>query len=222
MPVKNGVYTPLTLDTALNEIIAAAPSSIVFAPGNPPELILANMFAQASVDIDENSGEIMALFMSPVGAMIDLMNPSNPRKEAIAASGYVVVTNPTASPITIPANTILTAATGQQYQTGDTPLIVPAAAGGSGPVGTLDVPVTAIEILNEPNWYLNGTIAQKAATYAPILIGAYSYTKTNFPTVTVVGGSVSDPSAAATAFLTALYAVNPAVFTSFDVFSSHP
>lgn len=91
MPVKNGVFTPLTLDTALSEIIADAPSSIVFAPGNPPELILANMFAQASVNIDENNGEIMALFMSPVGTMIDLMNPNNPRKDAISASGYVTV-----------------------------------------------------------------------------------------------------------------------------------
>ena len=64
MPVQNGVFSPLTLDTALSEIIADAPSSIVFAPGNPPELILANMFAQASVYIDENNGEIMSLFMS--------------------------------------------------------------------------------------------------------------------------------------------------------------
>src|SRR5208337_5226192 len=125
MPVNNGVFTPLTLDTALSEIIADAPSSIVFAPGNPPELILANMFAQASVDIDENNGEIMALFMSPVGSMIDLMNPNNPRNGSIAASGYVLVTNPTGSPIVIPANTILTAATGQQYITGSTPLTVP-------------------------------------------------------------------------------------------------
>ena len=139
MPVTSGVFTPLTLDTALSEIIADAPSSIVFAPGNPPELILANMFAQASVDIDENNGEIMALFMSPVGSMIDLMNPNNPRNEAIAAIGYVLVTNPTGTAISIPPNTIFIASTGQQYQTGTTALTV--AANG----GTLDVPVTSIE-----------------------------------------------------------------------------
>lgn len=138
MPVNNGVFTPLTLDEALQEIIAAVPASIKFAPGNPPELILANMFAQASVNIDENNGEIMALFMSPVGAMIDLMNPNNPRKAAIAASGYVVATNSTGSPVPIPAGTVVTAATGQQYQTGDMILIVPGS-------GTLNVPVTAIE-----------------------------------------------------------------------------
>ena len=138
MPLSLGVFIPLTLDTALSEIIADAPSSIVFAPGNPPELILANMFAQASVNIDENNGEIMALFMSPVGAMIDLMNPNNPRHAAIAASGYIVATNTTGSPVTIPANTVCTAATGQQYETGETPLIVLGS-------GTLDVPITALE-----------------------------------------------------------------------------
>ena len=143
MPVINGVFSPLTFDTALSEIIADAPSSIVFAPGNPPELILANMFAQASVYIDENNGEIMSLFMSPVGAMIDLMNPNNPRNEAIAASGYVIVSNPTASPISIPPNTIFTASTGQQYQTGLTALTVPAKVLTVN--GTLNVPVTAID-----------------------------------------------------------------------------
>jgi hypothetical protein len=138
MPVTDGVFIPLTLDDALNEVISAAPASIKFAPGNPPELILANMFAQASVNIDENNGEIMALFMSPVGAMIDLMNPNNPRKAAIAASGYVVATNTTGVAVPIPANTVLTAATGQQYQTGDMILIVDGS-------GTLNVPVTALE-----------------------------------------------------------------------------
>lgn len=138
MPVVNGVFTPLTLDTALNEILSAAPSSIVFAPGNPPELILANMFAQAAVDIDENNGEIMSLFMSPIGAMIDLMNPNNPRKDAISAIGYVTVTNSTDADIALPSGTILSAATGQQYTTGSTSLIIPAS-------GSLDVPVTAVE-----------------------------------------------------------------------------
>jgi hypothetical protein len=140
MPIISGIYTPLTLDAALDEIIAAAPSSIVFAPGNPPELILANMFAQANVDIDETMGEIMALFLSPVGSMIDLMNPNNPRKTAVAASGYVSVTGPggSGSPVIIPAGTIFTASNGQQYTTGTTDLTVPAG-------GSLDVPVTALE-----------------------------------------------------------------------------
>jgi hypothetical protein len=139
MPIIDGVFVPLTLDTALNEIIADAPSSIVFAPGNPPELILANMFAQASVNIDENNGEILALMMSPIGSMIDLMNPNNPRKSAINASGYVLVTNPTGAAISIPPATIFTASTGQTYTTGETALSV----AGSG--GTINVPVTAVD-----------------------------------------------------------------------------
>jgi hypothetical protein len=138
MPVVNGVFTPLTLDAALNEIITDAPSSIVFSPGNPPELVLANMFAQASVNIDENDGEIMALFLSPVGSMIDLMNPNNPRKPAIAASGYVLVTNSTGIDVSIPPNTQFVASTGQVYSVGLTALTVQGS-------GTLDVLVTADE-----------------------------------------------------------------------------
>ena len=143
MPVASGVFTPLDLATALNQIIAAAPSSIVFSPGNPPELILANMFAEAWVEIDENEGEIMASFLSPVGSMIDLMNQNNPRQVAVAANGYVFVSNPTGSAISIPPNTIFTAAMGQQYTTGVTALTVPAESGGVN--GTLDVPVICTE-----------------------------------------------------------------------------
>ena len=141
MPVVNGVFTPLTLETALNKIIADAPASIVFSPGNPPELILANMFAQAAVYVDENEGELMALFMSPVGAMIDTMNPNNPRKSAIASKGYVTFSNSTAGIISVPVNTIITAPNGQQYivtLAGS----IPAKAGGVN--GTLNLPVTAV------------------------------------------------------------------------------
>jgi len=172
MPVTNGVFTPLTLDTALSEIIADAPASIVFAPGNPPELILANMFAQASVNIDENNGETMALFMSPIGTMIDLMNPNNPRKDEIAASGYIVVTNPTALPITIPAENICTASTGQQYETGSLPLIVP------GSSGTLDVSITAMEeglagnIPSGQSFIIDGLADLTAINPLPFLSGA--------------------------------------------------
>ena len=138
MPVTNGVFTPLTLDTALNEVIAAAPASIQFSPGNPPELVLANMFAQADVLIDENNGEIMALMMSPVGSMIDTLNPNNPRNQDIAAIGYVVITNGTATAIPLPANTIIKCSTGQTYTTGSTALIIPGS-------GNIDVPVTSTE-----------------------------------------------------------------------------
>ena len=185
MPIKNGIYTPLTLDAALDEIIKAAPSSIVFAPGNPPELILANMFAQANVDIDLNNGEIMALFLSPVGSMIDLMNPNNPRKIAVAASGYVMASNPTGSPISIAPYTVCTAATGQQYKTGETALTVTArgslnvpviadesGVGGNIPSGQ-DFTFTGISSLTgiNPLPFLSGADAENDAVYLNRLIG---------------------------------------------------
>ena len=136
MPIINGVYEPLTLDDALAEVINSAPDSIVFSPGNPPELILANMFAQANVLIDKNNGSILAMMMSPIGSMIDMMNPNNPRKIDIAATGYIVATNPTGSPIVIDPATTIIAATGQTYITGSAAVTVPAG-------GTADVYITA-------------------------------------------------------------------------------
>lgn len=138
MPLEDGVYIPLTFEDALAQVIAAAPASIQFSPGNPPELILANMFAQADVLIDQDIGEMLATLMSPVGALIDLLNPNNPRREAQYCTGYVTVTNASGSIIPIPAETILTADTGQQYSVGVTAYNVPAG-------GTQDVFVTAIE-----------------------------------------------------------------------------
>jgi hypothetical protein len=129
MPIENGVYTELTLATALADIIDNAPSSIVFAPGNPPELILANMFAEANVKIDTFIGETLAALMSPVGAMIDLQNPNNPRKLATATVGTLKMTNHTASAIVVTPGSVFSASTGQQYKTGTTSVTV--AAGSS-------------------------------------------------------------------------------------------
>ena len=138
MPITDGVYSPLSFEDALAQVIAAAPASIQFSPGNPPELILANMFAQADVLIDQDIGEMLAALMSPVGSLIDLLNPNNPRRDAQTCTGYVTVTNASGSIIPIPAETILTADTGQQYSVGVTAYNVPAG-------GTQDVYVTAIE-----------------------------------------------------------------------------
>lgn len=138
MPITDGVYSPLTFEEALAQIIDSAPASIQFSPGNPPELILANMFAQADVLIDQEIGAMLAAMMSPAGAMIDLLNPNNPRREAQYCTGYVTVTNASGSIIPIPAETILTADTGQQYSVGVTAYNVPAS-------GSIDVYVTAIE-----------------------------------------------------------------------------
>lgn len=171
MPIINGVFTPLTLETALNQVIADAPASIVFSPGNPPELILATMFAQAAVYVDENEGELMALFMSPVGAMIDTMNPNNPRKSAIYASGYITITNPETEAAVIPVNTIATAPNGQQYTI---------TAGGTvpGSSGTLNLPVTAVDsgiVSNIPAnqaFTIDGFSSLTAANPLPFLNGA--------------------------------------------------
>lgn len=138
MPLVNGVFVPLTFSEALEQIIEAAPASIQFAPGNPPELILANMFAQASVLIDEDAGATLAALMSPTGALIDLQNPNNPRRAAKATSGYLVLTNATAAAIVVPINTVFTASTGQKYTIGATTVTVPAN-------NTAECVVTAVE-----------------------------------------------------------------------------
>lgn len=126
MPLVNGVPVPLTFADALEQIIEAAPASIKFAPGNPPELILANMFAQASVLIDADALATLAALMSPTGALIDLQNPNNPRREAKATAGYLTLTNATAAPIVVPIDTVFTASTGQKYTIGATTVTVPA------------------------------------------------------------------------------------------------
>ena len=123
MSIINGVYTKLVLTDVLSAVIADAPG-IVFAPGNPPELIIANMLAQAEVDCDTNNGETLAALMTPVGAMIDLQNPNNPRQGAIATIGTLKLSQSTGSPIAIPANTIFTASNGGTYTNGATAFTV--------------------------------------------------------------------------------------------------
>lgn len=125
MPITNGVYTPLTFDEALTSIISNAPAALKFAPGNPPELIIANMFAQSRVAVDESIGMALAAIMTPVGSLIDLLNLNNPRKAAVATTGTIKMTNATAAPITVPPNTIITSASGQQYLTGLSSVTVP-------------------------------------------------------------------------------------------------
>ena len=64
MPITNGIYTELTFDDALKNIVDDAPASIVFSPGNPPELVLANMFAQGEALSDQFIGETLATMMT--------------------------------------------------------------------------------------------------------------------------------------------------------------
>lgn len=125
MPITDGIYTELTFDDALEIIMDEAPASIVFSPGNPPELILANMFAQGDVNLDQFIGETLAAMMSPVGANIDLLNPNNPRRAAAAASGYILVTNASPDDIAIALDTIVTASSGQEYTVGVSSFVVP-------------------------------------------------------------------------------------------------
>lgn len=125
MPISEGIYTELTFEDALANIIDNAPSSIVFSPGNPPELILANMFAQGDVLSDQFIGETLAAMMSPVGAMIDLLNPNNPRRGDIAASGYILVTNTSPDAVAIALHTQGVASSGQKYTVGVSSFVIP-------------------------------------------------------------------------------------------------
>ena len=125
MPITNGIYTELTFEDALQNIINDAPSSIVFSPGNPPELVLANMLAKGDVNLDQFVGETLAAFMTPTGANIDLLNPNNPRHGALAASGYIYVTNSSPDAIAIASNTICRANSGQEYTVGVSSFIIP-------------------------------------------------------------------------------------------------
>jgi hypothetical protein len=138
MPIINGIYTELTFDDALAAIMSDAPASIVFSPGNPPELILANMFAQGDVNIDQFIGEALASLMSPVGATIDLLNPNNPRRGDVAASGYILVTNSSPDAAAIALNTLVTASSGQVYTVGVSSFVIPGS-------GTAYIFVTCLE-----------------------------------------------------------------------------
>jgi hypothetical protein len=125
MPITDGIYTELTFDDALEIVMDNAPASIVFSPGNPPELILANMFAQGDVNVDQFIGETLAALMSPVGATIDLLNPNNPRRGDVAASGYVLITNSSPDAVAIAPDTIVIASSGQQYSVGISSFVIP-------------------------------------------------------------------------------------------------
>ncbi|MCK9432893.1 MAG: baseplate J/gp47 family protein [Candidatus Omnitrophica bacterium] len=179
MPIINGIYTELTFEDALANTINDAPSSIVFSPGNPPELILANMFAQGDVLVDQFIGETLAALMAPVGANIDLLNPNNPRRGDVAASGYILVTNSSPDDIAIALNTLVTASSGQQYSVGVSSFVIPGSGtayifvtctetgiGGNIPAGRTFT-VTGYSDLSGANTlpFLNGAAAESDAAY---------------------------------------------------------
>ncbi|MCK9602271.1 MAG: baseplate J/gp47 family protein [Sphaerochaeta sp.] len=179
MPIENGIYTELTFEDALANIINDAPSTIVFSPGNPPEIILANMFAQGDVLVDQFIGETLAAMMAPVGANIDLLNPNNPRRGDVAASGYILVTNSSPDDIAIALNTLVIASSGQQYSVGVSSFVIPgsgtayifvtcteAGIGGNIPAGRTFT-VTGYADLSGVNTlpFLNGAAAESDAVY---------------------------------------------------------
>ena len=178
MPIVNGVYTPLSFNDALTAVFASAPSSIQFSPGYPPELVLANMFAEANVKVDESIGEALAALMSPVGAMIDLQNPNNPRKAAIATAGTLQLHNATGSPIVVPPNTVFTASTGRLCTMGLSSITINAGAtayisvtcttagiGGNIPAGvTFTAAGLTLTITNPATW-INGADAETDSRY---------------------------------------------------------
>lgn len=184
MPIIDGVYIPLTFENALAQIIDAAPDTIKFAPGNPPELIEANMFARASQIIDAQNGQLLAALMTPTGALIDLLNPNNPRRGIIFTKGYLLLQNYTDADIPVLVNTEFTASSGQVYTIGSSSVTVPAAVdeytpgeafcyvtavvggiGGNIPANrTFTAGGLALTITNPLPW-LNGANAESDALY---------------------------------------------------------
>jgi len=216
MPIVNGVYTELTFEDALANIINDAPASIVFSPGNPPELILANMFAQGEVNIDQFIGETLAAMMSPVGATIDLLNPNNPRRGAKAASGYILVTNSSPDAVAIALNSVATASSGQQYTVGVSSFVIPGSGsayifvtctetgiGGNIPAGRTFT-VAGYSSLSGVNTLpiLNGAAAESDAIY----LNRVTAEKTEYGSQS---GSVAVETALKTVYIDARMYVNP-------------
>lgn len=179
MPIVNGIYTELTFEDALAAVLDAAPASIVFSPGNPPELVIANMLAQGDVNEDQFIGETLAAMMSPVGANLDLLNPNNPRHGDIAASGYILVTNSSPDDVAIALNTLVVASSGQEYSVGVSSFVIPGSGsayifatctetgiGGNIPAGR-SFTVTGYASLSGSNTlpFLNGAAAESDAVY---------------------------------------------------------
>lgn len=179
MPIKNGIYSELTFEDALANIIDNAPASIVFSPGNPPELVLANMFAQGDVFSDQFIGETLAALMSPVGATIDLLNPNNPRRGDVAASGYILVTNSSPDAVAIALHTLVVASSKQEYTVGVSSYVIPGSGsayilvtctetgiGGNIPAGRTFT-ITGYADLSGVNTlpFLNGAAEESDATY---------------------------------------------------------
>lgn len=216
MPIENGIYTELTFEDALETIMDNAPASIVFSPGNPPELILANMFAQGDVNIDQFIGETLAAMMSPVGANIDLLNPNNPRRDAVAASGYILVTNSSVDAVAIALDTIVTASSGQEYTVGASSFVIPGSGaayifvtcletgiGGNIPAGRTFT-VAGYSTLSGTNTlpFLNGAAEESDAIY----LNRVTAEKTEYGSQS---GSVAVETAIKTVYTDARIYVNP-------------
>jgi len=216
MPITNGIYTELTFEDALAAIIDDAPSTIKFSPGNPPELILANMFAQGDVNLDQFIGETLAAMMAPVGAMIDLLNPNNPRRGAVAASGYVLVTNSSPDAVAIALNTLVIASSGQEYTVGVSSFVIPGEGsahifvtctetgiGGNIPAGRTFT-ITGYADLSGENTlpFLNGAAAESDAIY----LNRVTAEKTEYGSQS---GSVAVETALKTIYADARIYVNP-------------
>lgn len=216
MPIANGIYTELTFADALATIMNEAPASIVFSPGNPPELILANMFAQGDVNVDQFIGETLATMMSPTGANIDLLNPNNPRRGDVAASGYVLVTNSSPDDVAIALNTVVIASSGQEYTVGMSSFVIPGSGsayifitcletgiGGNIPAGR-SFTVTGYASLSGTNTlpFLNGAAEESDAIY----LNRVTAEKTEYGSQS---GSVAVETAIKTIYTDARMYVNP-------------
>lgn len=114
---SNDTYEALTSDAAQQIVLGAASAlGITVATGSVEEQISA-FFTQWLLAVDNTIGQSYALQIRPQGAFIDLQNPNVPRLAAKSATGYLQLTNSTASPILVSVNSIFTAANGNVYST---------------------------------------------------------------------------------------------------------
>lgn len=186
---SNGVYTPLAQADALAQVTSyATGAGLTVTPGSV-EQILTNALTQFLLYTDNQIGLSVASATRPSGANIDAQNPGTPRGVAQFASGYIVATNPTGSPITIPGGTNFTCSNSLIYISAISPVIVPAsstaqvqvtaqnaAAAGNIPSGlTFTCPIPNLTFTNLLP-FLNGADAESDAQYLARII----YLRTNY------------------------------------------
>jgi hypothetical protein len=121
---ENGQFEVLTLNDALALAIELAADAGITITSGSVEQQIANYLAQLILEFDNDLYQSYQKQFDPTGSDIDLQNPNVPRLTAQPASGYLLLTNATGSPITVPIQTIFIAANSNQYSTNNNTVIV--------------------------------------------------------------------------------------------------